>query len=181
MDARLNFCGYRASNEPFPELNCYWDDVAALASDLQDPSNPLSNCVHRLRVRLNFIDGARRLKAAAKALLQMLRRNKSLEFLEVVVQPKYDGYFAEFRRHHRQPIGRALKPLPREGKAAFISVLSRQQATKTQEELRKPGIGQLNHVVKNIFAFAADPVLREVYFRRSEEAENEVKWDEVTI
>lgn len=190
FDAQIQFDEYHAKHhgEPFPVL-CYdWYNVTAIATLLADPNSLLAKCVRRLRVRpcVKWCEGGQfwdipdtypSLETDCNALVAMLSVNQRLEFLDINV-PKDNPVNGEiFRVHHNEPISRVAKPLSLESRLAFLSVLPLNTAT-VQPGKKKPrasppsriGQGQLNHdVLMNIFSFAAFPVLRKVYYAKSNE------------
>ncbi|KAL3664401.1 hypothetical protein V7S43_010726 [Phytophthora oleae] len=186
VDIRFNFSEFRAQNESVPELPVEWDNVSALVNHLSNPNSALAKCVRRLRIyRIDDVPGVVVLGAGynrpaaqggLRALLDMLKVNTSLEYLDVKVSfsSGHFLYLDEFRPHHLQPIDRFLK-LPTETKAAFLSVFSTRRKAG-QEEARERRMSRVNHAVRplvqldqhvlsTISAFAAPPVLREVYLR----------------
>lgn len=181
--------------EPLPELNLNWDSVSAIATVLADNDNKLTKCARRIRVRVNNFqdeDGnlaelrahERRTKAAFTALLSMLEQNKYLEYLELVVHPDYERYQPKFRRHHLQPIWCALSPLSLRSKLAFLSkwVVKPTMFAKRARTQSEAGATMLSpHVLRIIFEFAADPVLREVYLRKSDRIVTELIQGEESI
>lgn len=75
------------------------------------------------------------------------------------------------RKYHLKPVGRPMK-VPLELKAAFPSVLAEESPTRGNKKtcpeslLTETALAKVDRLVlMNIFAFAAPPVLREVYFR----------------
>eukprot|EP00644_Phytophthora_capsici_P003895 jgi/Phyca11/564570/estExt2_Genewise1.C_PHYCAscaffold_150300 len=186
VDVRLNFSEFHANNLDIPELPLDWDDVTALANALTVPDSPLAKCVRRLRVRLIdhwaawgiiVADDNNRpaFQAGLRALLNMLRVNKTLSYLDVIVPFGHDIYLEDFRRHHLEPIDGSL-PLPIETKLAFLSVLSacampapdakRPKRRMTRSAHGTRPLSDLNqNVLATIFAFASPCVLREVYLR----------------
>lgn len=121
----------------------------------------------------------------------MLEANKYLEFLEVVAHPVYDRYLQSFRVHHLKPISRTLRPVSRRSKLALLSICM--PTCNASDEIKRPRrtqgrtvaaslIKPLNqHVLTHIFEFAADPVLREVYFRKSHRIKYELIFDDALV
>ncbi|KAG6623497.1 uncharacterized protein IUM83_01971 [Phytophthora cinnamomi] len=115
------------------------------------------------------------------ALLQLLETNRTLEYLEVVAPLEYDSYFDEFRAYHLQAMWAPRETLSLENKAAFLSVVSVRKAfTETSTKRSRQGSPRANGpvnefdqlVLSKIFGFAADPVIRRVYFHRDIIREN---------
>ncbi|KAE8990896.1 hypothetical protein PF002_g20994 [Phytophthora fragariae] len=194
VDIRLNVVDLRANSQVLPPLHRYWHFVGDLASAIGNEAHPFSKCVRRVRVRLidawagwdvdllNYYPPI--VDDDFNALLDMLKVNRSLEYLDVVVTHYDLRYLDEFRKYHLQPINPSLK-LPIEKKIAFLSVLSPQrEAPKSGKARRRttsraqPAICKLDHhVLSQIFAFASRPVLREVYLRHTCDDD----WKEETI
>lgn len=184
IDVKLSFSEYRAKNQPLPPLPTIdWHDIAAVSTVLSDMDNPIAQCVRRLRVRLTWqwngweevIEhyNPRGYDGDVKPLLQMLEANKSLEYFEIITPREYMQHIEGFLDKHLKPIPRVLSPLPLDSKIAFLSLFSPQapltepehkrvrKSTPAQRQLR-----ELTHdAILSIFAFAAEPVVREVYFR----------------
>ncbi|KAE8882121.1 hypothetical protein PF005_g12598 [Phytophthora fragariae] len=198
VDARLNFSVYHAKGETLPQLNPNWDSVSAIATALADNDNSLTNCARRIRVRIEqFSDEVDssvppmeyecRVRADFSALLDMLKTNRSLDYLDVAVPPVYEQYLQSFRSHHLEPIWRTLNPLPLGSKLAFLSIctlgsepsVKRPDRAQAQSRVMPSPLDQ--HVLTIIFEFAADPVLREVYFRTSHRIAHELVHDETSI
>lgn len=115
VEARLNFCDYRATNQELPELGCDWDDVLALLTRLRDKSSPLAQCVRRLRVQLfdwgrDWDDGTGEVRNGPtsedeiNAMRRMLELNETLEYFDVVAPSSYRVDISNFQQYHLQPI-----------------------------------------------------------------------------
>ncbi|EGZ08246.1 hypothetical protein PHYSODRAFT_348117 [Phytophthora sojae] len=151
-----------------------WDEYL-LSGDNKAPAPGEWRCtfvLERMITNLNGYDLCDETGPTIKALLRqntMLEANKYLEFLEVVAHPVYDRYLQSFRVHHLKPISRTLRPIKRP---------RRTQGRTVAASLIKP----LNqHVLTHIFEFAADPVLREVYFRKSHRIKYELIFDDALV
>ncbi|OWZ21817.1 hypothetical protein PHMEG_0003567 [Phytophthora megakarya] len=185
VDVRFDFNEFRANNEPVPELPVEWDNITALANQLSNPDSALAKCLRRLRVFLidewaawGIIAADRTnrpaFQAGLRALLDMLEKNITLEYLDVIVPFGHFIYLDDFREHHLKPIDRSLK-LPMETKLAFLSIFpsreklvaamkNKRRATRATTAVR--ALCQLDqNVISTIFSFAAPRVLREVYLR----------------
>ncbi|OWY97980.1 hypothetical protein PHMEG_00031368 [Phytophthora megakarya] len=162
FDAELDFSHYRGVGEAIPSIKCYQLDVRTLAGILGDNDEPLTKCLHRLRVHHE------RNKLTASALLQMLTTNETLAFLEIGGYLKMSN-FDEFRQHHLEPIKRT-RNISKESKLAFLSVLSSHQ-TDGQAKKRAYRSARIDgvmwnldqYVLSKIFAFAGPPILRQVF------------------
>ncbi|KAE9005953.1 hypothetical protein PR001_g16247 [Phytophthora rubi] len=169
MEVRMNFSEYRARNLPVPQIRCSRVAVDPLFPALVNPSDSLSTCVRRLRVRMDIIG---LFVENLDALLHILDVNQRMEYLDIVVADNSPKYAAEFQKHHLKPIDRALN-FPLDSKLAFLSVLSSTKigAAAGQKKRKRRAAqgfslhGQLDQqLLSDIFAFAAPRVLREVYF-----------------
>lgn len=86
---------------------------------------------------------------------------------------QYEKYLARFRQYHHDPIPRAREPLSTKQKLAFLSVFSppRSPVEPDRKKVRGMTAHPLHGVKLNektlcsIFAFAALPELRQVFFR----------------
>lgn len=128
IDVRLNVVELRANCQTIPPLHRYWYFIEDLASAMSNEAHPFSKCVRRLRVRLveawpgwdivpaNFYPALS--DTDFSAMLEMLKVNRSLEYLDVVVDHHDLRYLKEFRKYHLEPINRSLR-LPIESKIAF--------------------------------------------------------------
>ncbi|OWZ03849.1 hypothetical protein PHMEG_00024352 [Phytophthora megakarya] len=150
----LDFTEYRVAKISVPEFSFSWTDVPDLAQQLSDPNNPLAKCTRRLAVPL--LSPEEHLQAGRSsefefymnALVEMLKVNDRLEFLEV--SSSFTQYFETFMKFNRKPIYRQRKPLSKKCTAAFLSIIS------TIEQ-------NVDHsVLMNIFSFAAPSIFREV-------------------
>ncbi|EGZ08122.1 hypothetical protein PHYSODRAFT_306184 [Phytophthora sojae] len=96
---RFNFSDYDESADQF---NYDWRDIEALTQALSDNDNPLAKNLRRLRVRFYWLWTHEHVddpKADIKALLKMLRVNRSLEFLDVHLPPPYHDCVDSLRGH----------------------------------------------------------------------------------
>ncbi|EGZ08184.1 hypothetical protein PHYSODRAFT_306214 [Phytophthora sojae] len=165
VDVRLDFREYRLVKNPTFDLHFDWNDITALATELSDAQNPL-NRANELDNSLSNYDHVTLLERHLPALLQMLKSNKSLEYLEVVVPPDYEGYSEDFYEQHVEPICRTPK-------LALLSGLMPRSPYLGSKQKRGTGIATAcsmllrmdPHVITEIFAYAAEPVYRAVYFR----------------
>ncbi|KAE9019518.1 hypothetical protein PR003_g13433 [Phytophthora rubi] len=181
VEARFDFKDYHSSQEQPPVMSSDWTDIGVFVKGLTDVTNPLRSCINRLRVRLNDIfywRGEAEADEISETLLHVLECNETLEFLDVVAPPDFHVLAAAFRDFHLKPLPKPLQPLSIECKLAFLSVMTPTNPTqkRTCKSLRSgQPLCQLNeHVLSKIFAFAAPPVMRKVYFRKA----NEVDWDD---
>ncbi|KAL4150862.1 hypothetical protein PRNP1_010258 [Phytophthora ramorum] len=139
---------------------------------LTDASSSFTKCMRQLRVRrLNPVDFGRVLydpsiNGVMEALLQMLQKNTSLEYLQILLSTSHHKYLKEFRKYHLKPIDRLLK-LPIESKVALLSVMSSKYPASTKKDLKlssaRLAFSQLNqNILAKIFAFCHSPMLRKV-------------------
>ncbi|KAJ8558968.1 hypothetical protein ON010_g8481 [Phytophthora cinnamomi] len=176
VEACLDFKGYHSSGQQLPALSYDCTDVVAFLQALTDATNPLQHCIRRLRVKLNDIfnwRGEDAVDDTVEALLDVLVSNETIEYFDVVAPPQFHVLAAGFRAFNLKPLPRPLQPLSIECKVAFMSVMGLTRPTFKRErksvESRKP-LCQLNeHVLSKIFAFAAPPMIRKVYFRKAHE------------
>ncbi|KAK1930116.1 hypothetical protein P3T76_014350 [Phytophthora citrophthora] len=135
-----------------------------------DPDSILARCLQKLLADTfgdeNFSDRSR---PDVGALLELLGRNRTLQFLEVITHPQNSNYENEFRKFHLQSLTVQESPLPMECKTVFFSVcLSTSRHSKKsrrdKEPSRLPSLDSL--VVSKIFEFAAEPVKRTVFFTK---------------
>ncbi|EGZ29160.1 hypothetical protein PHYSODRAFT_475307, partial [Phytophthora sojae] len=110
LEAQFDFREYRKTHSELPSVICNWHD-----------------CLHRLRARLTYsraiphgYDPAN-YESDLDTLLEMLKVNKSLEYLEVIVPAEYRAYTSKFAQYDKKPIDRALE-LPLETKLAFQKI-----------------------------------------------------------
>lgn len=185
VDVQLDFRGarfQRSSNKTFTFVD--WHDIPSLSGALIDSNNPVSKCVRRLHVRLTNASNRWRREFRGyrtcgfendlRPLLEILEANRNLEFLEVHVRESsgYAKHTSKFREYHLEPIARVLRPLSIESKIAFLSVFTdqsepNQSGQKKRYRNSSPGraFRELNlETLSDIFAYAATPVLRQVYF-----------------
>ncbi|ETP04940.1 hypothetical protein F441_18351 [Phytophthora nicotianae CJ01A1] len=126
VEARFNFSRYHENGQQLPQLGDFeWDDIAKLAATLRDKDNPLAQCVVRLRFRLyNMVDTCDRnglvtsyqdrITSDLDSLLDMLRENETLEYLEISVPGScfeadvYNKYCQLFRGRQRTGSGNPL-------------------------------------------------------------------------
>ncbi|KAE9276055.1 hypothetical protein PR003_g29166 [Phytophthora rubi] len=175
IEVQLDFREYRAAKTPIPMLTFSWSDVPKFAGYLSDPQNPLTKCVRRLRAPLlrccvpvaDLRSGnAPSFPYYVNAVVKMLEKNERLEYLSV--DSPYIRFVSDFKRFHLKPIHRQRKPLQVKCMLAFLSVLESRVPTeptkkKKKNEKSEAVVGEIDqHVVANIFSFAAPPVLREV-------------------
>ncbi|KAL4166278.1 hypothetical protein KRP22_013543 [Phytophthora ramorum] len=172
VNVRFNFFYYHARNDPLPALNFDGYDIETLATLLSDASSSFTKCMRQLRVRrLNPVDFGRVLydpsiNGVMEALLQMLQKNTSLEYLQILLSTSHHKYLKEFRKYHLKPIDRLLK-LPIESKVALLSVMSSKYPASTKKDLKlssaRLAFSQLNqNILAKIFAFCHSPMLRKV-------------------
>lgn len=127
-------------------------------------SNPFVQRVRKLRVypSLNARSSARE----AKALQDMLKKNRSVEYLELGADE--EAFVDIIRKHHNARVDRSIK-VPIANKAAFLSVIAANHAPtdgdKTQPS-RSSSLGQSIVMPSLIFGFAGTPVLREVHLQQ---------------
>lgn len=173
LDVRLDFKDFDSSREQLSTLRYDCTDVPGFVRALTDASNPLGSCVRWLRVKfadIFFSHGEAAVDDTVEALLDVLECNQAIEFVDVVAPPEFHVLSAAFRAFHLKTLPKSLHPLPIECKVAFLSVMattkpSRKRACNSQTSGKPPC--QLNeHVLSKIFAFAAPPVIRKVYFRK---------------
>lgn len=180
FDVQLNFSEYRSSASSslrLPSTN--WHDIESVAMVLSDNDSIVSQCVRRLRVRLtNECNGwvqiprgytSRGFDNDLRPVLDTLDRNKSIEFLEIVTRESsgYDKHIGDFRKYHKRPIARVENPLSTERKIAFISIFKEpgEPDAKKRGAIRCVFRDLSQESLSSIFAFAATPVLQQVYFR----------------
>jgi hypothetical protein len=150
-------------------------EYKSLATDLSDRTNPLVLPVQGVLLhRLNPSDFGNvvydpSVRTELDAYLEMLGRNRSLEYLYVSLSTSFHNYMAEFKKHHLEPIDRVVK-LPSASKAAFLSVVSAKRTSipKKRECTGSPRVGiAIGHLDRSlltkIFGFAQARALREVY------------------
>ncbi|KAG7390466.1 hypothetical protein PHYBOEH_007036 [Phytophthora boehmeriae] len=180
VHVQFNFDGSSTNPRQLPDLSTNWNDPGALMAQLSDPDSIITKCLRWLRIYISpetIIGGSigrdrRNDEADLNALLVMLEKNKKLEYLDVIAPVKFQGYLDQFKKHHLEPIERALK-LPKENKIAFLGVLSaRKTALEADKKKRFEAsssdspLGELDQdVFSNIFSFAGPPMLREVSLR----------------
>ncbi|POM76315.1 Hypothetical protein PHPALM_6457 [Phytophthora palmivora] len=176
-DVRYNFTEWHESNQPLPSLVVDWTDAIAVATELQDDYSSFTKSLRRLRVRLNNVrrtsdeHDQSRIKTITIGLLEMLKVNQTLEYVDIVTPPEYLDLFAEFRSHHLKPICRSI-PFLMQSKLAFLSTFLSRMPSKTFR------FNLDSHVLLKIFEFAATPVRCEVYVHELDWGD---KYNEVPI
>ncbi|KAG7383029.1 hypothetical protein PHYPSEUDO_004077 [Phytophthora pseudosyringae] len=179
LATRFSFGGYRKSNESLPEFPAYWGEVIPLMDALSDVNNALSKCVRRLRFFLLNVsdhdDDQIDIESSLTGMLQMLEINEGLEYIDVIAPSEYQHYITKFRKHHLEPIYRS-HGLSVRAKLAFLSVSGTSNAATKKRQYGKTTVlallsGLDQFVVTKIFAFAAPPILRQVYFREGRETD----------
>ncbi|EGZ08162.1 hypothetical protein PHYSODRAFT_550024, partial [Phytophthora sojae] len=173
----LDLTEARTSKQQITMQSFKWEDVAALASELRNSNSSLARCVRRLSVRLTGMNQADNTRWAnygpvlasyLNALLEMLMANDYLEYFKITVPPQCHEYADYFRKHHNKRI-RQGGNLSIETKVALLSVMLARTKTlpslkKGRKTRRKKPVRHSLHVLTHMFEFAADRVLRQVYF-----------------
>lgn len=169
IDARLDFREYHRRNLPLPSLRASWHNAVALAHELCDASSSLAKSVRRLKIRLFQPDETSH-NVTREALLEMLQKNQTLEYLQVIVPNEHDALSIQLKEQHLKPIWGVKKTLPIECRLAFVDIFSphqmdlqgpKRKRSQSQSSIRLPELGET--VLSSIFAYAAEPVLREVF------------------
>ncbi|OWZ21362.1 hypothetical protein PHMEG_0004102 [Phytophthora megakarya] len=138
VDMRFNFEEWQHNNLPLPDLDIDWTDIIAVTTKLQDGCSSFTKSLRRLRVRLNNVSDTREepafyiINAIAIGLLQMLKVNQNLEYLDVIADPEFHVLLEELKMYHLKPISRSI-PLSMLSKGAFLSVFSSPMPTKMWE------------------------------------------------
>eukprot|EP00644_Phytophthora_capsici_P006490 jgi/Phyca11/508552/fgenesh2_kg.PHYCAscaffold_36_\ len=173
VDIQFKFDSNRALSQAFSTLRLNWENVAALATTLNNTKNPLVKCVSELRVRLTTSAEANNeyesqyIRQSLEVLVAMLNANKFLSYLEVSVSPEHQEYLSNFRRHHHEVIGHKLSL---DSKLALLSVVPQQPSSHPNKKLRTASgprallSDMSKETFAQIFAFAAEPVTRRVCF-----------------
>ncbi|KAL4093742.1 hypothetical protein PRIC1_011172 [Phytophthora ramorum] len=151
---------YSASNLSF------WD-VESIAEALCDSENPFTKCARHLRVRMDQRAVYHPFDDCYAALLKLLEMNRTLEYLDIVAQRSHMAHYNDFKAHHLEPLPVAL-PFPASCKAAILSVMGGGHEELVDSKRRKcpslmPVLDQ--HVLIDIFEYAAPHVSRRIYFR----------------
>ncbi|KAE9200514.1 hypothetical protein PF004_g18977 [Phytophthora fragariae] len=144
-DAQFNFSDFRLDEEDSYGLDSIdWHSVRSLTRALSCVRNPFVQCVRKLRVypSLNPSSFARE----TKALQYMLKKNRSVEYLEVGTMEEHAAYIQLIQKHNHERVDRSIK-VPIASKVAFLSVLSANTSPTGENK-------------------TSTPVLREVYLQR---------------
>ncbi|KAG3092117.1 hypothetical protein PI124_g6735 [Phytophthora idaei] len=185
-DVRFDFKEWHESCQSPPTLRTDWSDVISISTELQDNDSPFTKSLRRLRVRLNNVRDSRevhdnaRINSSVAEMLRMLDVNQTLEYLDVITPSEYRVFFDNFRGYHLKPICRS-SPLQMKSKVAFLSIFFYYRTHNETHNQLKPRWVTLRpdqHVLDEIFQFAAAPVLRQVYFRELDWID---KYNEVPI
>ncbi|CAI5739524.1 unnamed protein product [Peronospora farinosa] len=172
----MRFC-FRNSN--FRNLTVHYEphlsvrNVQGIAETLCDHKHPLTKCVRRLRVRLNKRADSDQCYAA---LLKLLEKNRTLEYLDIVAQRSqttdhnaFQTHYNNFKTHHLESLPVTKTAFSMDCKVAFLSVLRAQAPPKLVNKKQKKTPSLLpvldQNVLSSIFEYAAPHVIRRVYFR----------------
>ncbi|OWZ18497.1 hypothetical protein PHMEG_0007399, partial [Phytophthora megakarya] len=154
-DVLLKFGNYCGLLQPFSEVDLDWNNVIALSQTLSNDNNPLAKCVHHLRVRPVS-------DAELNALLDMLKQNLTLKYVEITIPAQFQRHIENFRKFNLQPTHHTMK-LSLKSKAAFISAVEENQTGSYQQ--RSPVSELSQELLCKIFTFAVSPVRRQVFVR----------------
>lgn len=184
-DIRLDFRTYLSQHEELPAFGVDWSDTVALTEALSDTSRPLSQCVRKLRVRLNKTADSAVVVRCLQNLLKMLLVNSTLEYLDVAVLPGHNGYEKDFVQFNLKPIRRAMA-LPMDMKLAFLSVMccgsfSENSQKRQRLKSRFPSSHLNQDLLTNILAYAAPLMRRQVTFRYEDGKWREYRHHEIPI
>ncbi|ETK82405.1 hypothetical protein L915_12208 [Phytophthora nicotianae] len=145
----------------------FTSDIIGIAEALCDSENPLAKCTRCLRVRMDQRAFYHPYDECYAALLTMLELNRTLEYLDVVVQRPHMMYYNKLKSYHLKSLPVTHSALSMKCKAAFLSVMgtrrSERRDTKKRRQLPLPVLDQ--HVLVGIFEYAAAHITRRVYFR----------------
>ncbi|KAE8997494.1 hypothetical protein PR003_g19508 [Phytophthora rubi] len=136
------------------------DVVTRFAKKLGDPNSALANgmrelCLSADNAEFPMTDGN------VKAFLDVLKTNHKLIYLDLLVLPAlFDKYAAAFRAHHQEPLCVEKEKLPLRCRLAFLSVVRGHSTPANDTFLHLD-----DHLLKNIFAFAAVSAKRTVCLR----------------
>ncbi|RLN72384.1 hypothetical protein BBJ28_00006002 [Nothophytophthora sp. Chile5] len=145
--------------------HCDFDDIEEITEVLSDAENPLAKCIRRLRIRMDLQPLSYPEEDYYRALLNMLRVNRTLEYLDLVVPRPHMLYFDAFQAHHLELLPVVQAKFPLESKLAFLSVMAPNcHEGGAVRELDEP-------LVASIFEYAATCVKRRVKFR-----EEDLQW-----
>lgn len=142
---------YKAHNLRIAVIDCQFDDLEVLALALADKASYLSRNVKR--IVFDFLtrwDSSQ--QQQFRAVLDMLERNRTLEYVRINVPSEVFGTVSDaVKRHHNQPLPAIKAPISLLNRFAFLSVLR----TKFRTSLEQA-------VVQLIFNFASDSRFRSV-------------------
>ncbi|RLN95758.1 hypothetical protein BBJ28_00011833 [Nothophytophthora sp. Chile5] len=162
-------------------LNGSFEDVGTVSRMLCLADLPLTKCLRRLRVHMDEDDEFGR--EIGTTLLIILRLNRTLEYLHVVVQRQSLAFLQLFRAHHLEVLPVVKTELSLKSKLAFLSVIAASRRNRESSLKRKTRrsksvsrLCELNqHVINLIFAFAAAPAVRKVYYH----ANNDTRYEPI--
>jgi hypothetical protein len=171
---------YREFNLQIRELQCEFDDVSLIADELADSSTLISRNLRNLSYSFQP-RGHPVIDAHFVAIEEMLQRNRTLEYLDLMVPlDKADQVSAALKATHNALLPVMRERLPLSCRFAFISVFvdsdSEQQPASSLKRVKRESStarrssGSLprsidRHVIAKIFEFAAISVQRKVFVR----------------
>lgn len=171
---------YRECNLQICELQCEFDDVSLLANKLAESSSLLARSLRRLSYSFQP-RGHPVIDAHFIAIAEMLQRNRTLEYLDLMVPlDKADQVSVALKESHDESLPVMRERFPLSCRLAFISVFcgsasDNQDGVKPKRVKNKPSASHRavirlpealdRHVIAKIFDFAATCVQRKVYIR----------------
>ncbi|ETI55773.1 hypothetical protein F443_01586 [Phytophthora nicotianae P1569] len=173
MDIQLVLDQSHEIQQSLSEFSLDLNDITSLSRSLSDGSNSLSKCVRRLRVRpancwLVRPANLSTCEADVNTCLDMLAKNQSLSYFEVIVPGELKQYMGSFRQFHLQPTLHTLN-LPLESKLALISAVYAPMITAQAVNIAARERSSLHELSQDmlckIFACAIWPISRQVFFQ----------------
>ncbi|KAJ8523774.1 hypothetical protein ON010_g17344 [Phytophthora cinnamomi] len=140
--------------------NVSTDTITRFAKKLGDPNSALANGMRELCLSADN-EQFPMTDENVDAFLDVLKTNHKLVYLDLLVSPAlFDKHSAAFQSHHQETLCIEKEKLPLPCRLAFLSVV-RGHGTPTNDTF----LHLDNHLLKNIFAFAAVSATRTVCLR----------------
>ncbi|KAG3059689.1 hypothetical protein PI125_g25006 [Phytophthora idaei] len=155
-----------------PAAPVSFENTTDLVRSFSMTEHPFARAVRRLRVRIlrNHGDGTvtSPLEEYCTALLGMLKMNRTLEYLDVMSSTSQLVLALLFEKYRHEKLPVVQDELPVKSKLAFLSFMpqhDRQDGSVSKRPRRSRSLVDLDrNSMSLIFAFAATPVARKVFF-----------------
>lgn len=158
--------------------------MVALYEELTDTNTRIAQTLKRMACFFDNTEEIRQCSGRLDCVANMLRANRKLEHMQLVVPPEIRGEVeAELKSFDNEPIPVVLEPFPLEGRLAFLSVFkssggaeregAEKRAKSDTNVVKLPASSVLADfsvdrlAFSTIFSFAATPVRRQVHVTAS--------------